>query len=537
MKPGPLQPNPERWQRLHQHLGYTKGHTVIVLLFPSVQHARAACELLGAELREKGSALFTLPELAVPQLTVLLDTLLAVAIPEGTGTVWLPFYAEDTRADAPLRSDALRHALSALNRQRNVLARRIPHPLILAGTFDLQDALQSAAPDLWSVRAGVIEFLPDATPWDYQIQRQGESTENFPSLDDAPDPELALATAAELENKFQHAVQDNLPEAQINGYFTEWLQYLARATRGWLGRQQPDRANDALDLALAGLRREGTPAQEGWDVGSLGSLSSLLTSMGRSTDALPIVQDMLEICERKLGREHPDTLRCVNNLAFLCGEQGDYAKAEALFQRALEAQERTLGREHPDTLLSVNNLAALYNDQHDYGKAEPMLKRALETWGRTLGSEHPDTLLSANNLAELYRSQGDFAKAEPLFVRSLTASERTLGREHPATLGNMSNLAGLYSDQGDYAKAELLFERSLRARERTIGGEHPDTLRSMNNFAAFLHERGRSAEALPLIIRAVEGFERVLGPQHKSTIVSRQWLAAIRKVTEGGGKQ
>ena len=37
-----------------------------------------------------------------------------------------------------------------------------------------------------------------------------------------------------------------------------------------------------------------------------------------------------------------------------------------------------LGREHPDTLTSVNNLAALYDTQGRYGEAEPLYKRALE---------------------------------------------------------------------------------------------------------------------------------------------------------------
>ena len=494
MNASPLRPNPERWQRLHLHLGYATGHSVIVLLFPSVNHARAACEVLGTELQEKGSALLVLPERPVPQLPTLLDSLLSLEIPSGTGTVWLPLYAEDTRADLSLRSDALRHALSALNRQRNVLARRIPRPLILAGTFDLQDALQSAAPDLWSVRAGVIEFLPDASPGDYAIQRSGESTESFPNLDDAPDPELALATAAELENKFHHAIQDNLPDEQANGYFTEWLQYLARAARGWLGRHQPEKANDVLDLALCALRHKDGPPPETQDRGALGSLSTLLRSMGRISDALRIVHQMLEIRERTLGRDHRQTLISVNNLAELYRNQGDYAKAEPLYERALEAQERTLGREHPHTLTSVHNLALLFYNQSDYAKAEPLLERALEARERTLGPDHPDTLMSMMGVALLYHKQGDYAKAQPLYERALEALERTLGREHPQTLANVNNLAG------------------------------------------FLHERGSSAQALPLMLRAVEGRERVLGPQHPNTVNSRNWLDAIRKAVEQGGQ-
>jgi len=62
-----------------------------------------------------------------------------------------------------------------------------------------------------------------------------------------------------------------------------------------------------------------------------------------------------------------------------------------------------LGKEHPDTLQSVNNLAAVYDAQRRYGEAGPLFRRALDAYERVLGREHPQTLISANNLAELYR--------------------------------------------------------------------------------------------------------------------------------------
>ncbi|TFH39353.1 MAG: tetratricopeptide repeat protein [ANME-2 cluster archaeon] len=94
-------------------------------------------------------------------------------------------------------------------------------------------------------------------------------------------------------------------------------------------------------------------------------------------DTLPLAI-MLEVSERVLGKEHPDTLGSVNNLAGLLYSKGDYEGAEPLFRRALEASERVLGKDHPDTLTSVNNLAALLDSKGDYKGAEPLYRRALE---------------------------------------------------------------------------------------------------------------------------------------------------------------
>jgi hypothetical protein len=50
------------------------------------------------------------------------------------------------------------------------------------------------------------------------------------------------------------------------------------------------------------------------------------------------------------GKEHPNTLTIVANLAVLYQAQGRYGEAEPLFKRALEAKERVLGKEHPTFL-------------------------------------------------------------------------------------------------------------------------------------------------------------------------------------------
>ena len=67
--------------------------------------------------------------------------------------------------------------------------------------------------------------------------------------------------------------------------------------------------------------------------------------------------------EQALGVDHEETLRTVNDIGFLLGEQGKLEEAETYHRRALEGNERTLGRDHPETLTSVNNLGLLLQAQ------------------------------------------------------------------------------------------------------------------------------------------------------------------------------
>lgn len=68
-------------------------------------------------------------------------------------------------------------------------------------------------------------------------------------------------------------------------------------------------------------------------------------------------------------------------------------------RRTLEVREKTLGKDHPDTLSAVSHLAVLLQSQEKYEAAEKMNRQALEGREKGLGKDHPDTLSSVHNLA------------------------------------------------------------------------------------------------------------------------------------------
>ena len=59
------------------------------------------------------------------------------------------------------------------------------------------------------------------------------------------------------------------------------------------------------------------------------------------------------------GKEHPDTLASIHNLAALMTSQGRHWEAQRCYRSCLPAMDRILGPEHPTTLAAVNNLATV----------------------------------------------------------------------------------------------------------------------------------------------------------------------------------
>ncbi|KAH6972637.1 TPR domain protein [Ilyonectria destructans] len=235
----------------------------------------------------------------------------------------------------------------------------------------------------------------------------------------------------------------------------------------------------------------------------------------------------LEIRERVLGREHPDTLTSISNLAGVLQYQGKYEEAEQMNRRALDASEKVLGREHPDTLTSISNLASVLRYQGKYEEAEQMNRRALEGYEKVLGREHPSTLTSISNLASVLRYQGKYEEAEQMNRRALEGYEKVLGREHPSTLTSISNLASVLRYQGKYEEAEQMNRRALEGYEKVLGREHPSTLTSISNLALVLGYQGKYEEAEQMNRRALEGYEKVLGREHPYTLTSISNLAEV----------
>ena len=82
-------------------------------------------------------------------------------------------------------------------------------------------------------------------------------------------------------------------------------------------------------------------------IGAANAAIARLYNEGKQADALTLALQTVERAEKDLGREHPDTLTSVNNLAVLYSDQGRYAQAGRKthsIKRALEAKERVLGK-------------------------------------------------------------------------------------------------------------------------------------------------------------------------------------------------
>jgi len=266
---------------------------------------------------------------------------------------------------------------------------------------------------------------------------------------------------------------------------------------------------------------------------SLNNLGELYKSQGQYREAEPLLRRALEISQKALGPHHPETAKILNNLAGIYRRQGLCKEAESASSRALGILEKVLGPDHPDTARSLNILAGIHIDQGAYDQAGRLSKRALAILEK-VGSDQPDTAVCLNNLAEVYRRQGQYGEAQALSTRALEIREKTLGPDHPDVAANLNNLAAICGAQGLFKEAESLLKRALEISEKALGPDHPDVARCLGNLAALYTSRGNFLHAAPLLARALAIAEKAHGVDHPDVAkLAREYSMALQRSGRG----
>ena len=77
----------------------------------------------------------------------------------------------------------------------------------------------------------------------------------------------------------------------------------------------------------------------------------------------------------------------------LLQEQGYFKEAETLQNKVLDIRNKILGAEHPETIRAMANLAVTYQCLGKYREAETLEIKVLDARNRIFRKEHPETSL------------------------------------------------------------------------------------------------------------------------------------------------
>jgi tetratricopeptide (TPR) repeat protein len=181
------------------------------------------------------------------------------------------------------------------------------------------------------------------------------------------------------------------------------------------------------------------------DVGiSFNNLATIYQAMGRYEEALSLYNKALEIGLEQLGGKHTDVATSYDNLANLVATSynnlaklykalGRDVEALPLLEQSLEILLETLGDKHPHVATAYNNLAVIYQEMGRAEEALNLYQQSLDIRLEQLGEKHPDVVTSYNNLAYLYQAMGRYGEAYDFYRKSISIAEESLGSDNPLT--------------------------------------------------------------------------------------------------------
>jgi tetratricopeptide (TPR) repeat protein len=115
----------------------------------------------------------------------------------------------------------------------------------------------------------------------------------------------------------------------------------------------------------------------------------------------------------------------LNSVAQALRIQKRYEEAERFYHRAINIAEKTIGTQHPDTAKIYGNLGHLYFERGRYSGAARLYERAIATLERGSGAGDPLIPDLRRNLSMVFRAQGRVTESERITAGFMPDGRRT----------------------------------------------------------------------------------------------------------------
>ncbi|KAK1289033.1 hypothetical protein QJS10_CPB18g00322 [Acorus calamus] len=140
-------------------------------------------------------------------------------------------------------------------------------------------------------------------------------------------------------------------------------------------------------------------------------------------------------------------------------------------QKALDINERELGLDHPDTMKSYGDLAVFYYRLQHTELALKYVNRALYLLHLTCGPSHPNTAATYINVAMMEEGLGNIHVALRYLHEALKCNQRLLGADHIQTAASYHAIAIALSLMDAYSLSVQHEQTTLQILQAKLGSE------------------------------------------------------------------
>jgi serine/threonine-protein kinase len=155
---------------------------------------------------------------------------------------------------------------------------------------------------------------------------------------------------------------------------------------------------------------------------AMGNLAGVLTDKGDVAEAERLARRVVEGTRKSVGEESPQTLIAMNNLASQLRDQGRHEEAVKQYEEILQISERALPKDHWLPCVFEGGMAKSLIALNEFDRAEQHLIHAFECLRDTMGVEYRYTQTIVERLVELYELRQQPGREEE-FRKHLIAND------------------------------------------------------------------------------------------------------------------
>jgi eukaryotic-like serine/threonine-protein kinase len=268
-------------------------------------------------------------------------------------------------------------------------------------------------------------------------------------------------------------------------------------------------AREILDSGAKRLQA-GLQDQPATKAALLSTVGSVYDSLGQFQDALPLLDESLQLQAQAHDGSRVDTLLELGRARI---GAGDLRAAEAPLQEALRLAQHDAGAVSIATGHALWSLGMLRFERGQTSEAKDLYIRSLDILEKTRAPQI-DMAAVLSDLAKVYVLEQQWLLAKQTHERALDIDRRVLGDDHPRIAFRLQNLAIVAQNMGDLKLAEALYLDALQRQEHAYGGRHPEIAITKGNYGLLLQREGRLSEAEPLLRSALDIRLSLYGPGH-----------------------
>ena len=269
---------------------------------------------------------------------------------------------------------------------------------------------------------------------------------------------------------------------------------------------------------------------------ALGTLAGVRAAQSRHGEAEELFRRCLAGWREGVPPGHPRLVGALRNLAATLFLQQRLDEAEALYREAIRPVDGFAAG--IDLLRALDDLAFLCVNQGRNAEARELLDRALAAALELQGSAGPLTRRVRHALARVLEGEGALLAACEAYEEGWRARRDELGAAHPLTLAAQGELSLALSGIGAHERALELARQLVRLCSEGPGPESEEALAARGNLGLILHAAAHEDEALDVQEELLADASDLLGPGDPALLRMRtnygRTLLAAGRLEEAG---